>query len=806
MARGLYESNGSFRETLNHCLKVAGECLHIDLKPILFPDHIPDDLARRQISQTIVTQPILFSIEYSLAKLLHTYGVNPTGMLGHSVSEYVAACLAGVFSCETALEIVCKRGQLVQSLPEGSMLAVSLSERDITPYLNDRVTLGSTIGEYQCVVSGYPDSIYHLARSLDTAGVETKPVRVTRAFHSMMLDPILDEFRTFVKGKALSPPERPFISCLDGSWIHNPDAQSADYWTRQLRNPVRFYEGITTLLQRVPAMFLEVGKGTMLSGLLTTHPLSSKAVTCLNTIPASFQTDNETEFFNQTLRQLKGVNQSSAVAFRDSLPPSSENRGAESNIQPKPSRHSSQHEEKVAAIVCEVLGLDTIGSDQNILEMGGNSLMIMQVLSRLKLVTGKTIPLKAAFDNLTVNALSKLCKFANGKETSNIPKATKPRATDQAKLLEETKSPPINLQRTSGDRLKSEMSLSLFFFSGDAGAHPEEPYQLVMEAAQFADKNDFDAIWLPERHFNAFGGLYPNPAVVGAAIATQTTRVHIRGGSVVPPLHHPIRIAEEWSVLDNLTQGRIGISFGSGFHPKDFLLAPENFERRKEVMFESIQTIQELWSGGQYSAKSGLSDDTSVSLFPKPYSPKLPTWLTTSRSVDTFIEAGQMGANVLTALLRLTPEELRDNIIAYRDALRTAGYPPEQGVVTLMLHTFVGDDDDTVRSIVESPLKDYLRSHMQHTKAVSLKKSGQDSLALTAEEEAVLLEHAFNRYLEGNSLIGTEESCLETINSLMELGVNEIACLVDFGIEASLIIESLNNLNRVRQQSQLLNP
>ncbi len=296
MTRGLYDTVDSFRKDLDQGLSLASDLLKTELRSFLFNDHVPDELARRQLSQTVIAQPVLFSTEYALAKLLQRHGIEPAGMLGHSVSEYVSACLAEVFSFETALEIVCKRGQLVQSLPEGSMLAVSLSESEITPYLSDTITLGSTIAKEQCVVSGYPESVYQLAMTLETEGIETKPVQVTRAFHSMMLDRILDEFHDFVEEKTLSAPRRRFISGLDGEWIHAPDAQTADYWTKQLRSPVRFYEGLTTLLNEGPATFLEVGKGTMLTGLVKAHPLSKNAPSCLNIIPASYQATDEVNF------------------------------------------------------------------------------------------------------------------------------------------------------------------------------------------------------------------------------------------------------------------------------------------------------------------------------------------------------------------------------------------------------------------------------------------------------------------------------------------------------------------------------
>ena len=330
-------------------------------------------------------------------------------------------------------------------------------------------------------------------------------------------------------------------------------------------------------------------------------------------------------------------------------------------------------------------------------------------------------------------------------------------------------------------------------------ADPENRYQLVMEGARFADQHHFEAIWTPERHFNKFGGLYPNPSVLGAAIAAVTENVHIRGGSVVAPLHHPVRIAEEWSLLDNLSKGRCGISFGSGFHPKDFILAPAAFEERKSIMFDTIEKIQKLWQGGTYEGKDGSGALLEVGLFPKPYSSELPIWLSTTRSKDTFREAGELGFNVLTALLRLSIPELKERIGIYRKAREQAGHDPKSGKVTLMLHTFVGPDMEFVTEHAQNALKDYLQSHMEHTMAVSQEKADGKVINLSEDDKAELLNHAFERYTQESSLIGTEQSCEEMMQKFIEAGVNEIACLVDFGVSHQAIQVSLGHLNNLKQ-------
>src|SRR5215469_15811081 len=138
------------------------------------------------------------------------------------------------------------------------------------------------------------------------------------------------------------------------------------------------------------------------------------------------------------------------------------------------------------------------------------------------------------------------------------------------------------------------MEFSLFFFA-DSGAAGGEGYDLLLESARFADAHGFTAVWTPERHFHSFGGLYPNPAVTGAAVAAVTERLGIRAGSVVAPLHHPVRIAEEWSVVDNISDGRVGVSFASGWHARDFVLNPDHYEDRKDEMIRCVETVRRLW-------------------------------------------------------------------------------------------------------------------------------------------------------------------------------------------------------------------
>lgn len=350
------------------------------------------------------------------------------------------------------------------------------------------------------------------------------------------------------------------------------------------------------------------------------------------------------------------------------------------------------------------------------------------------------------------------------------------------------------------------LDFSLFYFADanvDAGA---DKYQLYRDGALFADQNGFKAIWTPERHFHPNGGLYPNPAVLSAALASTTRNVRLRAGSVALPLHHPLRVAEEWSVVDNLSNGRVDLSFTSGWIPNDFSIWPEPgvFEHKREVMFRNIRLVQQLWQGHTIPVRDGVGKEVELAIFPKPIQPTLPIWLTCSGDPEMFEQAGELGFNILTALLTMPLEEAAEKITLYRRARTRAGHDPATGHVTLMLHTFVGREEARVRQAVQEPLTDYLQSH------IGLMKTMAASLNLRLDEIDIhdpkwsryLAAFAFERYYRMGSLIGTPTTCLAMIDRLKEMTVDEVACLIDFGIDTQTVLNSLPQLHELKTLSE----
>ncbi|TYB59446.1 LLM class flavin-dependent oxidoreductase [Nonomuraea sp. PA05] len=357
------------------------------------------------------------------------------------------------------------------------------------------------------------------------------------------------------------------------------------------------------------------------------------------------------------------------------------------------------------------------------------------------------------------------------------------------------------------------MDLSVMFFGADdASAGHAAKYADILAIAQAADQLGFTAVWTPERHFQQVGQLFPNPALLSAALATATERIHLRAGSLVLPLHHPLRVAEDWAVVDNLSRGRIGVSVATGWHSRDFVLAPAAYEDRRERAFRDLALLRRLWAGEAVEFTDGTGGRVAVTSQPRPYSATLPLWTTTSGSPRTWEAAGRMRTNILGATIGQTRDELAAKIRLYRDAYAAApdqpGAPPE-GTVTLMAHTLVAATDELAREQAGGPLMAYLRSYVAQTAAN--KQSGADRqgtrmargvaddkgtrvAALNEEQLGALTAFAFQRYLTWGSLIGSPETCRKSLADLADLGCDEVACFVDFGLGADDVLTSLTRL------------
>ncbi len=345
-----------------------------------------------------------------------------------------------------------------------------------------------------------------------------------------------------------------------------------------------------------------------------------------------------------------------------------------------------------------------------------------------------------------------------------------------------------------------DLAFSLFYFADSAEhGHASRKYELLLDGAAFADRHGFTAVWTPERHFHPFGGLYPNPLLTSAALATVTSRVQLRAGSVVLPLHHPIRVAEEWAEVDNLSGGRVGVAFASGWHAEDFAFQPEAYADRKAIMLDRIDTVRALWRGESVEVRGGDGQPGRVRLFPRPIQPELPIWLTAAGSPDTFEHAARLSANVLTHLLGQSVETLRDRAALYTRALADRGVDPAAFGITLMLHAYVDESMDKVAAHALEPFKQYLRSSLDLVgrliKALNL---DLDLDRATPRDIDALIDFAAQRYMGASGLFGTPREGLEMLDRLRECGVSEVACLIDFGVERQAAMASLERIGRLK--------
>ncbi|WP_395173546.1 MupA/Atu3671 family FMN-dependent luciferase-like monooxygenase [Roseibium alexandrii] len=373
----------------------------------------------------------------------------------------------------------------------------------------------------------------------------------------------------------------------------------------------------------------------------------------------------------------------------------------------------------------------------------------------------------------------------------------------------ETTTSQVSTSRAADDSsTAASVDFGLFFWGYNEGAG-RDLYKLLLEGAKFADENGFTSVWTPERHFHSFGGLYPNPSVSGAAVAAVTKNLSIRAGSCVLPLHHPARVAEEWSVIDNLSNGRVALAFASGWMPEDFVLRPENRPpNNKAAMYRDIETVRKLWRGDAVDFEAG-DKTVSVVTQPRPVQNELPVWLTTAGNPETYRDAARNGANVLTHLLGQSIDELAGKIKIYRDTLIECGRNPDDYKVTLMLHTLLGEDRDEVMDRARGPMKEYLRSAAalikQYAWAFPAFKKPEgasnpmdiDLQTLSEDELDAILEFAFLRYFEDSGLFGTVSDALKRVEQISAIGVNEVACLIDFGVPQDIALDRLKPLAEV---------
>lgn len=335
-------------------------------------------------------------------------------------------------------------------------------------------------------------------------------------------------------------------------------------------------------------------------------------------------------------------------------------------------------------------------------------------------------------------------------------------------------------------------------FWGDALAAngiSQDYYKGLVQLARKADEHGFAGVWLPERHFHAWGGQHPNPAVLAAAVATVTRKIRLRAGSVVLPLHNPLRVVEEWAVVDNLSGGRAEISIASGWKEDDFVLAPQQYSNRRADQWETIETVRKLWRGEKLSDENGAGVRIQVSTYPRPVQKELPIWITSAGNVETISKAGSGGFGLLTHLLNQDIATLGKKLGAYQKGRRDAGFQGP-GRVALMVHTHVGRDTNRVRETVRGAMTSYLLNSADLT---IQRHEREEWNRMDASSKMQIMEIAFERYFAAGSLMGTPVSCKSLVERLAGIGVTEVCCLIDFGLPLETVLDGMPYLGELRE-------
>lgn len=424
MGKHLYRDEDLFRHIVNDCRRIIGDKLIYIFEDLDDKDY---EVYSNKIHQTNIAQPTLFVFEYALARLLMSWGVKPDIMMGHSIGEYVAACLAGVFTLEQALKLVTKRGQLIYDLEEGKMLSVMLSANKVRRYLNKTISLAAINGPSHCVLSGSCNAIYALQDKLKQDDVQHRILNTSHAFHSHMMDPILDRFKEYVKHAHPKTPHTQFVSCQTGKNITDEEASSPEYWANHLRKEVKFHDGLDFILKdryshNQQWTVLEVGPGNILSTHTKRHPALQKSDLVTATTPYPYGRISDADYLAKKIGELwqNGISidwnmfHENRGRTRISLPtypftkasywipervsiyaepnPDFELFGNESRTEAEHVETGTQQdiiaprnsiEHRIMASWKAILGIDQISVFDNYFDLGGDSLLAVNLIDKL---------------------------------------------------------------------------------------------------------------------------------------------------------------------------------------------------------------------------------------------------------------------------------------------------------------------------------------------------------------------------------------------------------------------------------------
>lgn len=450
MAAQLYKSYKVFSDLVDYCAEKFKPLLNIDLRNILFPAESGTESAADALSQTQFTQPALFTIEYSLARLIMSWGVQPTALIGHSIGEYVAACLSGVFTFDDTLSLIANRARLMQEQPAGAMLSISAAREIFQPFLTDETEIALVNGPGIFVVGGPLTAIDILAEKLDKNKIVYRRLHTSHAFHTAMMENVCKPLEEIIAAIPKASPQIPFISNVSGTWVTPAQAISPQYWTSHLRSTVHFSEGIDELLHSMPdSIYIEIGPGNSLCTLTGHHATPEQPVRVIQTLPHAKQHQSDVELFLLTLGTLwtygfaidwqqsyknelrkrvhlttypferqryfiEPENKSETVKQHKVIPstPVVNNEKQSKRFHPRPRLTTeladpvSTTEKNLAQVWQQFLGISPIGINDNFFELGGHSLIAVNLFAEIHRKTGANLPLAVLFAAPTIKELA----------------------------------------------------------------------------------------------------------------------------------------------------------------------------------------------------------------------------------------------------------------------------------------------------------------------------------------------------------------------------------------------------------------
>lgn len=778
---------------------------------------------------TDIAQPLLTAVTLALFRTLEAAELKPFAVIGHSVGEIAAAAAVGVIEDTDAVRFAAARGAVMADhMPVGAMVTVFAPVEAVEQFI-DSETLAVVVAvsntPASTVVSGVPSEVERFMQLADEVGLRCFRLSVDRAFHSPDIERCEAQLRHIASRLDVAPSRGPLVSTLDGIVRPAGWRPAPEHWVEHARRPVLFDSAIRASVAQGAALFVELspqpGLGRLrrsITGerwLAAADPVQDGAES-IGLLLADLYVSGHTVRLDRVRDEavpsvplptypfggakhwisgeLKPTVTDTHKRTAPDAPPNHVTGGAMTRIRSVEAASTSAVTTSEGCATVQALRIAlsgfgvTAGDEIALADLEPAAALVAQDAAAA--LGARTIPFERQRKGAGI-VLTHLVSNTDGSSASPIVVDSAGRLSRHLDVLTPRKVLP---------------RLSLAFFGHHSRGTERTHYHHLLEATSLADQLGLEAVWTPERHFDSFGGAYPAPAVLSAAIAGVTSNLKIRAGSVVVPLSHPARIAEEWALVDNLSDGRAGVAFATGWRDRDRVLAhsktPGDVER-------SIDQIRRLWRGEELELIGVAGKVERVHVQPAPVQSELPAWLTVMKNPESWNRAARLDLNVLTNLIGRSVASLASAIKTYRDDRVSAGVAG-RGEVTVFLHAHLGSDATQAREVARGPLEHYLVNSAAIFSQSDQRPWLRDRVEGMSPEElrddiAALASVSASRYLEGGSMIGSPESCRDLLEKFGDIGVTEVACLVDFGMNDNSVLSTIEQLGRLATPGSIRN-